>query len=216
MHYSKWQWADVHVTEKEGYGAGVYRQSMGRRLSFSLGRYATVFQTEIYAILVCVYEIQFQSRPEKYVSICSDSQAALKALQAVRTMSPLVQQCQKALNYISTWHAVGLYRVPGPAGVWGNEIANELARDGCVLRFVGPELALGVFRQDIWRRIRRRLVNQHLIWWRGLGDTKRQTRELISGPSLGAKARFLSLTGHNPGLLLALSLDIIPWGDIFT
>jgi hypothetical protein len=31
-------------------------------------------------------------------------------------------------------------------------------------------------------------------------------------PKLG----FCPLTGHKPGLLLALSLDIIPWGDIFT
>jgi len=52
-----------------GAGGGVYGQSVGRRLSFILGRYVTVFQVEIYAILVCVYEIQFQNRPEKYVSI---------------------------------------------------------------------------------------------------------------------------------------------------
>ena len=52
---------------KEGIRAGVYRQSVGKRLSFSLGRYATVFQAEKYAILACVHEIQFQSRPEKYV-----------------------------------------------------------------------------------------------------------------------------------------------------
>jgi hypothetical protein len=72
---------------KEGTGAGVYGQSIKRRLSFSLGRYKTVFQAEIYAILACVHEIQFQNRPEKYFSICSDSQVALKALQAVRTTS---------------------------------------------------------------------------------------------------------------------------------
>ena len=77
---------------REGTGAGVYGQSVGRRLSFSVGRYVTVFQAEIYAILVCVYEIQLQNRPEKYLSICSDSQVALKALQTIR-MSPLVQQC---------------------------------------------------------------------------------------------------------------------------
>jgi hypothetical protein len=47
--------------------------------------------------------------------------AALKALQAVRTPSPLVQQCQKALNDISTQHAVGLYWVPGHARVRGSE-----------------------------------------------------------------------------------------------
>jgi len=72
---------------REGTGAGVYGQSVGRRLSLSLGRCATVFQAEIYAILACVYEIQLQNRPEKYGSICPDSQAALKALHAVRTMS---------------------------------------------------------------------------------------------------------------------------------
>jgi hypothetical protein len=40
---------------KEETRAGVYGQSVGRRLSFSLGRYATVFQAEIYAILACVH-----------------------------------------------------------------------------------------------------------------------------------------------------------------
>jgi hypothetical protein len=100
---------------------------------------------------------------------------------------------------------VGLYWVPGHAGVRGNEIADELAKDGSAVKFVGPEPALGISV----RRIRRWLVNQHWVWWRGFGDTQRQARELISGPGLGAKARFLSfnrtqsravtglLTGHN-------------------
>ena len=51
---------------KEGTGAGVFGQSVKRRLSFSPGRYTTVFQAEIYAILACVHEIQLQNRPEKY------------------------------------------------------------------------------------------------------------------------------------------------------
>ena len=58
------------------------------------------------AILPCVYKIQFQNRLEKYTIICSDSETALKALQAIRT-SPLVQQCQRALNDISTWYVGG-------------------------------------------------------------------------------------------------------------
>jgi len=52
------------------------------------------------------------------------------------------------LNDISTGHTVGLYWVPGHAGVRGNEIANKLARDGSVQRFVGPEPFLGVSRQN--------------------------------------------------------------------
>jgi len=100
----------------EGTGATGYGQSVGRRLSISLGRYAKCFQAEIYAIFACAYGIQLYGRPEKNVSICTHSHAVLKDIQATRT-SPLVQQCQKALNDISTQHTVGLYWVPGHAGV---------------------------------------------------------------------------------------------------
>jgi len=104
---------------------------------------------------------------------------------------------------------VRLYWVPGRAGGRSNEIADELARGGSVLGFLGPEPAMGGSRQDIRRRISRWLIIQHWIRWRGLGDTQRQARELILGPCLCAKARFLSfnrtqsrvvtgfLTGHN-------------------
>ena len=86
---------------------------MNRKLSIPLGKYSTVFQAEVYAILACVHEIRTQNRPGKYINICSDSQEALKALQDVRTTSPLVHQCQKALNDISIRRAVGLFWVPG-------------------------------------------------------------------------------------------------------
>jgi hypothetical protein len=52
----------------EGTGAVVYGQSVNRRLSIPLGKHATVFQAEVYAILACVSEIETQDRPEKYVS----------------------------------------------------------------------------------------------------------------------------------------------------
>jgi ribonuclease HI len=97
-------------------GAGVYGQSEGRILSISLGKYVTVFQAETYAILACVYELRNKARSEKYISICSDSQAALKALQAVKTASPLVRQCQRVLDDISTYHSVGLFWVPDIQG----------------------------------------------------------------------------------------------------
>jgi hypothetical protein len=69
----------------EGAGAGVYGQTVGRRLST-----ATVFQAEIYAILACVYKIPMNGRTDKYVNVCSDSHAALLALQTAKTTPPLV------------------------------------------------------------------------------------------------------------------------------
>ena len=83
---------------------------------------------------------------------------------------------------ISARHAVGLFWVPGHAGVRGNEIADELARDGSAQRFVGPEPVLGVCRQKIRRKMKRWRENKHLALWRGPCSTQRQTRELISGP----------------------------------
>jgi hypothetical protein len=65
-------------------------QSVRRRLSISLAKHATVFQAEVYVILACVHEIETKRRLEKYVSIYSDSQTALRALQTANTMSLLV------------------------------------------------------------------------------------------------------------------------------
>jgi hypothetical protein len=40
----------------EGTGAGAYGHGMRHRCSFSLGRYAMVFQAEVYAIKACTDE----------------------------------------------------------------------------------------------------------------------------------------------------------------
>jgi len=124
-------------------------------------------------------------------------------------MSPLVRQCQNVRNDISTRHAVGLYWVPGHAGVRGNEIADQLTRDGSVQRFLGPDPFLGVSRQNIRRKIKCWMEKQHLVLWHGPCSTKKQAQELISGPDLATRARLLSfnrtqsriviglLTGHN-------------------
>ena len=113
------------------------------------------------------------------------------------------------LNDISIWHAVGLFCVPGHARGRRNEIADKLARDGSAQRFVGPGPFLGVSRQNIKRKVKCWVKNQHLALWCGPSSTQRQARELISGPDPDIGARLLSfnrtqsrvaiglLTGHN-------------------
>ena len=122
----------------------------------------------------------------------------------------MVRQCQKALNNISTQYTVGLYWVPGHAGVKGNEIADKLAKDGSDQRFVGPEPFLGVSRQYIRRKMKRWLEKQHLVLWRGPCSTQRQARELISTLTWLQGPDYCPLIGNNPGLLLACLLDITP------
>jgi len=106
-------------------------------------------------------------------------------------MSPLVQQCQKVLNDISTQHAVGLFWVPGHSRVRGNEIADKLARDRTVHHFVGQELALAVSRQNIRKTIKCWIDNQHMVMWRRLISTHRQAQQMILGPRPSVKTRLL-------------------------
>jgi hypothetical protein len=121
---------------------------------------------------------------------------------------PIGSSMSGGINNISARHAVGLYWVLEHVAVRGNETADGLARNGSATGFVGPELALGVSRQDLRNKISRWLGNQQRRRWQNLGNS-RQARELISGPSRGTKVRFLSfnrlksrvvtrlLTGHN-------------------
>jgi hypothetical protein len=115
-----------------------------------------------------------EDRSGKYVSICSNTQAALKDLQAAKTTSPLERACQKALNDTFSHHTVGLFWVAGHSRVQGNETANKLTRNGTVQKFVGPEPALGVPRQNIRRQIKFWRENQHMLMWLGLISTHRQ------------------------------------------
>ena len=54
--------------------------------------------------------------------------------------------------------------------------------------FVGPEPFLGDSRQNIRRKMKRLMENQHLVLWRGPCSAQRQARELISGPDLATRA----------------------------
>ena len=75
--------------------------------------------------------------------------------------------------------------------------------------FLGPEPALGVSRCDIRKRLSRWLISQYWASWRDLGNTLRQTWELISRPCPGTRIKLLSFnriqsrvvtglcTGHN-------------------
>jgi len=78
------------------------------------------------------------------MTICSDSQAALKALEAAKVTSSLVAEVIEAVNKVSICNSVRLLWVPGHRGVHGNEIVDSLAKKAASTSFIGPEPVFGM------------------------------------------------------------------------
>jgi hypothetical protein len=114
------------------------------------------------------------------------------ALVATNTTSALVQQCQKASNDVSTRHAVGLYCVPGHAGVRGMKSSTSLQETVLFIRLLDLSRILES-RQNKRGKISCWLVKQHWARWRDVGNIQRQARELILGLCRDARNRFLSV-----------------------
>jgi hypothetical protein len=89
---------------------------------------------------------------------------------------------------------VGLFWVPGHSGIRGNEIADELTREGSIRHFVGPEPTVGVSRHSVKKKIQCWLHKQHMTLWQGLTGAQRQGQELILGPHTAAKTMLLSFS----------------------
>jgi hypothetical protein len=63
---------------------------------------------------------------------------------------------------------------------------------------------MGVSRQNIRRKMKRWMENQHLALWRGPCSTQRQAGELISGPDLATRARLLSFNRTQSRVVIGL------------
>jgi ribonuclease HI len=109
-----------------------------------LGKFATVFQIEIYAILQCACENIRRAYKNKQILILSNSQAALKALSSPKVTSRLVAECLNALSEMACLNEVNLVWVLGQCGIFGNEEADKLARQASAKPLLGPEPALGI------------------------------------------------------------------------
>jgi hypothetical protein len=73
-----------------GTGSGMFGIRPNRSFSFPLGKFATVFQMEVHAILQCACENIRRAYKNKQILIFPDSQAALKALSSPKVTSRLV------------------------------------------------------------------------------------------------------------------------------
>jgi ribonuclease HI len=154
-----------------GSGAGV----LNVRESYALGSHATVFQSEVYAILPCSEYCISEGIVNRVVSICSDSRAASLALKSYAVSSRVVLQCRDSLQELALSNRVRLVWVPGHCGIHGNEKADALARAGSSSAFVAPEPCLPLAPSSVRQREREMLFKSHCTSW-SLDTACRQSR----------------------------------------
>jgi len=192
-----------------GTGSGIFCIRPNRSFIFPLGKHATVFQTEVYAILQCACENIRRAYKNKQILIFSDSQAALKALSSPKVTSRLVAVCLDALFALASLNEVTLIWVPGHRGILGNEEADKLARQASAMPLLGPEPALGIPRCFARGAIKNWTEDQHHNAWRDLPGhkhgklfisrpCKKRADDLLRSTRHQLKMVVAILTGHDP------------------
>ena len=188
-----------------GYGAWI--AEIDHRISQSSGAFCSIFQAEILAIIAVATTLLARRISDRDIFILSDSQAALRALEAVGVRSKLVGECKRLLNELGSRNTINLMWVRGHAGTHGNEEADTLAREGAGLRFHGPEPAVGVPPVLVRNAIREKAkVNHRILWQQTLScrqckefgvdlETKR-AKGLVRLSRQNIRASICLLTGH--------------------
>jgi len=184
-------------------GSGIFGIRPNRSFIFPLGKFATVFQTEVYAILQCACENIRRAYKNKQILIFSDSQAALKALSSLKVTSGLVAECLDALSALASLNEVTLIWVLGHCGILGNEEADKLARQASAMPLFGSELALGICTCSAREAFKNWTEHQHYSAWRDLPG-HRHGKLFIGRPCKKRADDLLKLSRHQLNMVVVI------------
>lgn len=122
-----------------GVGAGVFSESNNISKKYRLPDTSSVFQAEVLAIWKACKLSREDNSSRRSITVATDSQAAILALNSASISSKLVLKCEKELALLSSEIDVTLLWVPGHRNIHGNEMADELARGGASMDIAQAE-----------------------------------------------------------------------------
>ena len=186
-----------------GTGVGIYFSGLIEDKSISLSSEATVFQAEIHAIRQSIICLKTLEPTDERIYICSDSQAALRALNTPRVESKQIWDCVQALNDLASDRSVTLAWVPGHSGIPGNEKADQLARAASSFPIPSPELTLPVSYSRVKSAIRSWAEKEANDYWQGI-KTCRQSKQMIQAYSRRRARDMLNLDRNSLRIVTGL------------
>jgi ribonuclease HI len=160
---------DGSVNEHQA-GAGIFCPTVGLSLSVALGTVCSIFQSELYPIILVVKEFLDKEIHDRPLVICTDSQQVLHTLRSTNIDSALALECVDLLNKLARLISVTLVWIPGHSGIQGNIEADRLARIGSSNTFVGPEPCLGIDRKHFRERTDVWAYEKHKAHWLNLSS----------------------------------------------
>ncbi|KAL1446330.1 hypothetical protein WDU94_005475 [Cyamophila willieti] len=192
----------------EGSGAGLCGPGFCRR-SASLGLSSTVYQTEVFSIIMGARHALDLGWRDRKITFFSDSQAAIKTLTTTKVQSKLAWECIGTLNDLAASNQVHLEWIPGHRDIQGNETADKMARIGAGTKFIGPEPVLGLTKSTLKTRVKEWISDEANRTWNNSvgmrhskltleGYSKKLTQEALALSRKQLRQVVSLLTGHGP------------------
>lgn len=119
------------MNQKTGSGVAVFKNGLAlESIVARLNKEATVFQAELHAIQLAMDCLLSKRIRDETISVFSDSQAALKALEKFKDCNRTTLAIKRNLRSLKITNEINFNWIKAHAGNHGNEEADRLAKEG--------------------------------------------------------------------------------------